>query len=398
MFEVADRFRNRFAPLGGAGNESTPIQHGQNIQVRWNAATVSQNASNFSALSLDDKLSIMFAKLENLETNGHHLTNMASQLNHTTAELGNHTSYLKKLAYHSIDQEARSRRNNLIFYGLADCRGEDVIDTMSQFLSDFFDLDLNSMGFQRIHRLGSIAKARTMTQYPRRPIIVAFIDYRDTETIMSKAFRLAGTQYGVDRDHPKEIAEARKSLWNFKKEQRYSARDKVSIQYPAKLVVNGTEVRNEFPDWHTVLNESRLAFFKPKDLDRTVSHTDSHLYSVATDIDQRDMSYSDQSSPFSNQSHNTAHSDSAVSDTSRARAQTYQSDIPPNRSPPTSSRIADTHVPMNNSLPGQNRVQLDTSNMHPLSNREPPPSFGPAPNEGGDPRLPPNGPAIPAQR
>ena len=117
---------------------------------------------------------------------------------------------LKQLAYHSIDLEARSRRNNLIFYGLADCNGEDTVDMIRQFLSDHFDLDLDSLGYHRIHRLGSLAKARSMTQYPRRPIIVAFLDYKDTECIMSMARLLAGTQYGVDRDYPKEIAQAQK--------------------------------------------------------------------------------------------------------------------------------------------------------------------------------------------
>ena len=55
-----------------------------------------------------------------------------------------HTQYLKKLACHSIDIEARSRRNNRIFYGLADLRDEDTYELLSQFLYDTMDIDLDS--------------------------------------------------------------------------------------------------------------------------------------------------------------------------------------------------------------------------------------------------------------
>jgi len=380
-FDTADRFRNRFAPLGGVGNESTPFQ----IRPQ-RPLTVSHNTGPFSALSLDDKLSQMFSKLENLEAHSQHITNMASQINDTKAELNSHSTYLKKLAYHSIDQEARSRRNNLIFYGLADIQGENAVETIRQFLYDQFDLDLDTMGFQRIHRLGSIVKARRLTQHPKRPIIVAFIDYRDTEYIMSHAYRLAGTYYGVDRDHPREIAEARKSLWNFKKQQGYSVRDKVAIQYPAKLVVNGREVRNEFPDWHTVLNESRLAFFIQNDThesSQTVSHTDSHVYSVATDIDQRDMTYSDHSTSTSDQARNSTsvQNDFSTSDTSQTQSLRAQRAIPDNRSPaPTMGQPAPSvHVTIPNTADAN------------WSNRDFPPLPGRDPDQDGNSRLLPNG-------
>ncbi len=49
-------------------------------------------------------------------------------------------------------------------------------------------------------------------------------------------------------------------------------------------MVNGRVVKNEFPDWHEVLNMSRLDMFKRKE--RADADIDSHLYSVATEIDQ----------------------------------------------------------------------------------------------------------------
>lgn len=363
--------RNRFAPLSGMGNESTPLQNNgqqrRSAEFRMNENTVSPTTRSFATLSLDDKLSIMFSKLEKLETNNQLLINMSSQLNHTATEVNSHSLYLKQLAYHSIDLEARSRRNNLIFYGMADVRGENTVDIMRQFLSDYFELDLYAMGFNRVHRLGSIAKARRVTQYPRRPIIVAFLDYKDTETIMSMAKMLAGTRFGIDRDYPKEISEARKTLWTFKKQQGYSARDTVQIRYPAKLFVNGSVVRDEFPDWYSVLNASRLDLFKHNEPIRTDNRSDSHLYSMTTEIDQSERS-------------NTGEHISAISQTNR-------SDMSVNVSPQAlaSTQTLPDHRSANSSS------QRTTTEVNVSSLREFPPLSGTAtlPNE--ESRSSPNG-------
>ena len=62
-----------------------------------------------------------------------------------------------------------------------------------------------------------MVKARRTSQTPRRPIIAAFRDDRDTEYIMQNATKLFGSQYGIDLDYPKEIAMARKRLWEYQK-------------------------------------------------------------------------------------------------------------------------------------------------------------------------------------
>lgn len=129
--------------------------------------------------------------------------------------IDNHMLYLKQLAYHAIDQSSRSRRNNLIFYGLADARNENIYEVMSDYMFDRLDIDLTKMCIQRIHRLGSISRVRALTQTPRRPIIIAFRDYCDTEYIMENVQKLYGTKFGIDRDYPKEIAAARKKTLRF---------------------------------------------------------------------------------------------------------------------------------------------------------------------------------------
>ena len=50
---------------------------------------------------------------------------------------------LKMLTYRSIDLEARSRRNNLVFKGLADCNYENCKDVIVDFLSGELKIDIS---------------------------------------------------------------------------------------------------------------------------------------------------------------------------------------------------------------------------------------------------------------
>jgi len=149
---------------------------------------------------------------------------------------------------------------------------------LSQFLYDTMNIDLDGMCVQRVHRLGSMVKARRTSQTPRRPIIAAFRDYRDTEYIMQNATKLFGSRYGIDRDYPKEIAMARKRLWEHQKSS-YKSGENVKIVFPAKLIVNGRCVADEFPDWQEILSKDRLQFVNQVPSSRNV-------YSIDTDIGQ----------------------------------------------------------------------------------------------------------------
>lgn len=66
------------------------------------------------------------------------------------------------------------------------------------------------MYIKRVHRLGTknIGYGNKI-----RPIIVAFRDYYDTVLILEQAHRLKGTVFGLSRDYPAEISNARKTIW-----------------------------------------------------------------------------------------------------------------------------------------------------------------------------------------
>ena len=68
--------------------------------------------------------------------------------------------FLKVLAYKSIDLEARSRRKNLVFHGLTECPIEDCYLALRDFLWEEMGLDIEDLGIERVHRLGSLYKLR----------------------------------------------------------------------------------------------------------------------------------------------------------------------------------------------------------------------------------------------
>ena len=95
--------------------------------------------------------------------------------------------------------------------------------------------------------------------WPRhRAILATFNDPKHTEEVLSKARMLKGTTFGISRDYPREIRDARRELWDEYKTARskYGNRN-VKLQFPAALVVNGDKVRDLFPGWHSILQGSR---------------------------------------------------------------------------------------------------------------------------------------------
>lgn len=96
----------------------------QNKRRKFSSGT---DINIFNNLSLDDKLSHMLEKLNNLklsqraiESITHRVTQASSKVEHMSMRMNNHEHFFRLLAYKSIDIDARSRRKNLIFHGLAE--------------------------------------------------------------------------------------------------------------------------------------------------------------------------------------------------------------------------------------------------------------------------------------
>ena len=118
-------------------------------------------------------------------------------------------------------------------------------------------IDSDDLLIDRFYRLGSFHKAKQRTDNPIRPIIIAFQEYRNIDRILDAAYMLKGSGYSVTKDYPKEIVAARQRLTPIFKSERQNRNNKVSIEYPARLVVNRRVIKDEFPDWYQVLEYDR---------------------------------------------------------------------------------------------------------------------------------------------
>ena len=72
---------------------------------------------------------------------------------------------------------------------------------------------------------------------------------------MNTCYMLRNTRFSVSRDYPKEIVSVRQLLLHQFKAARQNKNDKTTIEHPAKLVVNGKIVADEFPDWYSMLSQ-----------------------------------------------------------------------------------------------------------------------------------------------
>ena len=111
-----------------------------------------------------------------------------------------------------LNQEAHSRRRNIIINGLQETEGEN----MGQVVRDFFiekmklpEGDVENFLYRDFHRL---PRARTAPPTSPKPVIVAFIKQSDRNFVMRKAYELKGTNISIKSDLPKVLNQLRSDM------------------------------------------------------------------------------------------------------------------------------------------------------------------------------------------
>ena len=143
-----------------------------------------------------------------------------------------------------LDQEFRSMRDNLIFYGIRESGPGQNIDAeqekcdllVKELIESKLDIDTTNITLDRAHRLGN----RVIPNKPR-PIIAKFHYYNDREQVRTAAFRLKDDlkreNFRVGIQLPKEWREARKQLYPAMQAERNKGNNTKFIG--EKLYVNG---------------------------------------------------------------------------------------------------------------------------------------------------------------
>ena len=82
-----------------------------------------------------------------------------------------------------------------------------------EFLENQLNLDPNLIPIEMAHRLGHPMIVRQGSRITRRPLIVAFRNFRDTELILEKANALCGANSRIERDLPVQIKKMREKSY-----------------------------------------------------------------------------------------------------------------------------------------------------------------------------------------
>ena len=258
---------------GGDDNDMAPLEAVQFRDIDSDA--------DFDNMGTDEKLSQIFntlrcnqQKISHVEQKIDSINRLNGRIQRVETVVNSYNDRLKLLEYKSIDIEARSRRNNLLFRGIPESRNEDCKRVVLNILEDKLGIDELPV-IERVHRLGRYNRFRGP-----RPIIAAFSFFRDTEDILSMTRSLSGSSISINRDYPNEITNARKSLWPQFKAARANTSNRVSLVYPAKLLVNGAVVSDMFPDWDRIMRGSRVS------VEANENRNGSYPATVNTDSDQ----------------------------------------------------------------------------------------------------------------
>jgi hypothetical protein len=105
------------------------------------------------------------------------------------------------LNHRVIDLQARSMRDNLIFYNIAEKTEENATELVHSLLESQFGIeDAKEIKIDRAHRMG-----RKKQGLKPRVIVAKFNYFLDKQRILSNAKKLKGTGIAVSEQFPEEI-------------------------------------------------------------------------------------------------------------------------------------------------------------------------------------------------
>lgn len=141
-----------------------------------------------------------------------------------------------------LDQEARSRRDNVVVFGIKEEEKEDCKVKMRELFKKECKVEKEYINIHRAHRLGP--ERPNMDTNPR-PIIVKFHDYNDKLLVKQGRDNLPKDVKIAD-DLPGPIRDAQRSLLPELKQAK-DDHQKAYIRFPASLVINGEVVKSVNP-------------------------------------------------------------------------------------------------------------------------------------------------------
>ncbi|XP_040063069.1 uncharacterized protein LOC115323763 [Ixodes scapularis] len=181
-------------------------------------ALLSQVAEiNKNQVLLDKKIEALNVKFHAMETDIALLKSFKDEMQDVGAQSTRLSTQLASVCSKQDDLENRSRRNNLLFYGIIDEPNETWSQSESkviQFRNDKLEVTVAASDIERAHRLGRPSPERT------RPIIVNFQSFKVKQHVLSRGFKLKNSNFSVGEDFSDKVRYERKQLVEFAKSQQ----------------------------------------------------------------------------------------------------------------------------------------------------------------------------------
>ncbi|CAN7974771.1 unnamed protein product, partial [Ixodes persulcatus] len=151
--------------------------------------------------------------LKNIEDRLSGVLSTVTENGNKIRELESEVELLKNTIVHQhgrlVEFEDRSRRNNLIVFGIHEEPGETRNSLEEKVLDDMFNkqLGVSLTSVERIHRIGRI------TQGKNRPVVLRVFNYNEKVSVFKNCKKLKGTAVSISDDFSKETLQTRKKLW-----------------------------------------------------------------------------------------------------------------------------------------------------------------------------------------
>ena len=156
--------------------------------------------SKFDDMKTD--MNEMKESYNNLKTE---VQNMKEVMSELTEDNNNLRTQLQDLARKTDDLECRSKRNNLIFYGIPradNVTSQDCEGIVRDLITDKLEL-AEDIAFDRVHRLSG---------KPNSPVVARCSFYKHKEKIMKERSKLKGSSIFIAEDFSPRVREIRKAL------------------------------------------------------------------------------------------------------------------------------------------------------------------------------------------
>lgn len=205
-----------------------------------------------SHTSFSRQLETFHKKMEEIQDTLRTVPQNKAKIDRLEVVLQSVESTVRSQARKLVDLEDRSRRNNLLVFGIQEDRNETEEELRKKVLLDVFDkrLGVKVNTVERIHRLGKKREDKT------RPVIMRLFDYNEKTAVFDNCKKLKGCEISVSSDYSQATLEKRRNLWESAKMEK-SRGSKVRLSHDRIVIDDVTYCWDDEKNCRTKVDKKR---------------------------------------------------------------------------------------------------------------------------------------------